>query len=101
MNQQLKSYIEDFIRDNAHKDIQSGYDLNTNCDLSKYVQDELIKNLIKLDRKDIRSLILDHAQNLIDQRILFVENQDRYSNGFLPTMDPINGELSWNKFGGV
>lgn len=100
MNQSLKSFIEDFIRDNAHKDIQSGYDLNTNFDLSKNVQDELIKNLIKLDRENIRELILDHAQTLIDQRILFVENQDRYSGGFIPKVDPVNGELSW-KFGGV
>lgn len=101
MNNQIKSFVDNFIRDHAHKDIDFGYDLAVGCDLSKNIQDDLIKSLLNLDYKTIREIILDHAQCLIDERLSFIENEDRVSNGLVKRVDPINGEIFWNKVGGL
>lgn len=100
MNNQVKSFIENFIRENAKKDILQGYDLHAYCDLSRDDQDELISNLLNLDQENIRDIILDHAQNLIDERMPFIETEDRYEKGFISQVDPINGEITLSKLGG-
>ncbi|HWY33431.1 MAG TPA: hypothetical protein VNX68_02220 [Nitrosopumilaceae archaeon] len=96
MNKPIKSFIEKFIRDNANKDNQFGYDLSTKHDLSIDAQNELIRGLIKLDKENLRQLILDHAQTLIDERILIVEAEDRYDSGLIAKIDPINGEVTFS-----
>lgn len=99
MNKPIKYFIEKFIRDNANKDINYGYDLSTKHDLSPQLQDELIQALIKLDRESLRQLILDHAQNLIDERMPIVEAEDRYESGLIGKVDPINGEVFFSMRG--
>lgn len=99
MNKEVKSFIENFIRENAHKDLL-GYDLSTGCDISSKAKDELISNLIKLDKENIREIILEYGQKLIDERLPIVETQDRYEQGLIRKVDPVNGELSY-KFGGI
>ncbi len=100
MKKDLRLFIENFIRENAKKDIESGYDLATRFDLSKKLQDELVRSIIFLDGDSIRDLILDHAQNLIDERMPIVETADLYAKGYMPSIDPINGEVVFNKVGG-
>lgn len=94
MNKDIRNFIEDFIRDNAKKDIEFGYDLTINHDLNKNQQTELINNLISLDPKNVREVILDYAQSLIDERMQIVLTQDRYELGCIKRVDPVNGEIS-------
>ncbi len=100
MNRNVKNFIEDFIRSYAKKDIEFGYDLATNCDLTYDQQTELINGLIALDKDNVRDAILDHAQNLIDERILIVLAEDRYESGCIKRVDPVNGEITINSAGG-
>ena len=100
MNKSIKSFIEKFIRQYAKKDNQFGYELSTNCDISLTTQEELIAGLIKFDRDTVRDMMLDHAQNLIDERLPIVESHDRYDQGLIGKVDQINGELTFHRIGG-
>ncbi len=78
MDKQTKSFIDGFIREHIKRDMRFGYDLHVECDISKTAQDKLINALFDLDKESIRKAVLDHAQNLIDERIIIVESEDRY-----------------------
>lgn len=93
MNKSLTSYIENnIIREYATKTVD-GYSLDVS-DLDSHEKNNLVDWLFTHD-EIIKELILDRAQELIDQRISFVESKDRYNNGYVPSIDKINGEVTW------
>ena len=100
MNKRTRIFIENFIRDYAKKDIEFGYDLATDCDLSQDQQSELINGLIEFDKESVREVILDYGQKLIDERIQLVLTQDRYEKGLIKRIDPVNGEIKITSVGG-
>jgi hypothetical protein len=95
MNTRLKSFIDNFIRENIKGDMRFGYGLHVECDISKAIQDELIKVISELDSDSVRKVILDHAQNLIDERMPIVESEDRYEIRLSKYVDRINGEVRY------
>ena len=90
----VRNYIERCLIDEyAYKSHKNGYSLDV-CDLPA---NELANFLDLLFTKDdyTRDLILDRMQDLINERIPFVECQAKYDAGYVPMQDQINGEINW------
>lgn len=90
----IKKYIERCLIDEyAYKSFKNGYSL----DVSDLPENELSNFLDMLFKHDYhtRDLILDRMQDMINERIPFVECQNKYDSGLIPVQDRINGEISW------
>jgi hypothetical protein len=98
MDRSLSSYIDNnLIREHAQK-TKDGYSLHI-VDLNNHEQENLLSWLFNHDYH-VKELILDRAQELINERIPFVESKDNYANGLYPTHDKQTGEVNWSKVGG-
>lgn len=93
----LNRYIDNCIINEYAAKKQDGYTL----DVKKLPQNEIDHFLDELMNKDmyIKELILERMQDLIDQRIPFVETYDYYDAGFIPQHDSETGEVNWVKRG--
>ncbi len=94
MNKILSSYIDtNIIDENANKKSRDGYVLDIQ-ELNEHDIDNFLTFLFKNDEA-LKELILDHMQELIDERLPIVECQDKYDAGYWPIQDRNNGEIFW------
>lgn len=93
MNSKLQLFIDTFIREHADKDPDFGYNLSVGCDLDVITADRLVKKLIELDQHRIYEMILERAQDLIDERIDEVEEEDRKEHGLETYIDSKHGDI--------
>lgn len=90
----IEQYIERILIDEyADKDFKDGYSLAVS-DIPILELENFISILFREDPIG-RDLILDRIQELIDQRLPFVESKDKYDAGFVPVLDSVNGEVKW------
>jgi hypothetical protein len=82
MNNQLRTHIDNIIR--TFNENYNSYDLEIGCDLDDKEQNILINLILQYDPENIKSVMLDYAQMLINERKLKVECLDRfpYAGGF-------------------
>lgn len=98
MNNNLKSFIDDLIRENADKSYP-GYCLCVDVDLNERQKEAVINKITTLTPEVIKNLILEHAQDLIDHRIEIVESEDRYESGIRAKIDRNHGDVIFNQVG--
>lgn len=90
----IRKYIERIlISEHAYKSFAAGYSLDV-TDLPKNEIENFLDILFEQDYHT-RDLILDRMQDLINERLPFVECQDRYEAGYVPIQDQSNGEINW------
>lgn len=90
----IRNYIEKvIINEHAYKSFHNGYSLSVS-DLPKNDLENLLDVLFKHDYHT-RDLILDRMQELIDERMPFVESQARYDAGYRPVQDQTDGSINW------
>lgn len=93
MDSLLLSYIDNnIIREYSHKTFY-GLSLQIN-DVEEKDQENFLSLLFAHD-PIARDLILDRAQQLIEERIPFVEAKENYSHGLYPIHDNQTGEVKW------
>jgi hypothetical protein len=93
MDKSLISYIDNSIIGEYAYKIEDGLCLYID-DLDNHEQENLISRLFAYDPV-IKELILDRAQELINQRLPFVESKNNYNNGLYPSHDKTTGEVKW------
>jgi hypothetical protein len=94
----IRKYVERCLIDEyAIKNLQSGYSLDIN-DLPETEIQNFLDLLFKND-PILQEAIKDRMQDLINQRISFVELQARYDSGLMPIHDKVTGEVTWSKRG--
>jgi hypothetical protein len=94
MNTYLKKYIDNqIIREYANKDLK--YYSCQLVDVPQHEQETLI-DIIAVHDAGFREAILDYVQSLINERVMIVENEDRFSEGYRAKQDPITGEQNWD-----
>ena len=97
MNKILSKYIHNIIIDeHADKEAQDGYSFNIS-DLPIYEVYNFLDMLLKYD-PSTREIILDRMQELVESELPNKESVDRYDAGFVPRIDPTNGETIWEKY---
>lgn len=90
----IKKYIERCIIDeHAYKSSKNGYSLDV-YDLPANELSNFLEVLFSND-DHTRDLILERMQDLINERLPFVECQAKYDAGYVPMQDQINGEINW------
>lgn len=93
MNKKLTSYIDkNIISQHAYKS-RDGYSLQV-CDLEENEKLHLLERMLKHDSLT-SELLLDRMQDLINERIPFVEARENISRGLRPIHDSQTGEVSW------
>jgi hypothetical protein len=94
MNNYLKKYIDNqIIREYADKSL-SRYSCQL-VDVPINEQNNLI-DVIATHDPGFRESILDYVQTMINERVMIVENEDRFSEGYRAKQDPITGEQNWD-----
>ena len=93
MDKYLKSYIDsNIIREYAYRS-KDGYYLDVS-DVPSPEQENLLDLVFNKD-PIIKELILDRLQDLINERIPYVECADNYAKGLKPSHDQNTGEVKW------
>lgn len=90
----LNRYIDRcLIDEHAIKDYLDGYSLDV-ASLPKHERLTFLQTLFEHDDV-LQEMVLDRMQELINQRLPWVESQAKYNSGLRPKHDPINGEVKW------
>lgn len=98
MNKKTQKYVDLCLIDEyADKDFTYGYSLDVTS-LPTHEQENFLDFLFENDEV-MKEIVLDRMQELIEQRIPWVESQDKYDAGFKPIVDQNNGEVSWIRRG--
>lgn len=98
MDKYLSTYIEKNLIEEYAVRTKHGYRLDI-VDLGEHEQENFISNLFAHD-EITRDLIMDRAQQLINEQLELSESKKLFDNGFTPRIDNTTGEVSWRKAGG-
>jgi|SRR5882724_394248 len=94
MTNNINSYIDhNIIDEHAFKSFRIGYSL----DVSEMPSHDLENFLDFLLQHDpvTKEIVLERMQVLVDSRLPIKECEARYSAGYVPSIDHINGETMW------
>jgi hypothetical protein len=92
-----KSYLERYIDNHIIREFSFKQNHRYFLDISdvdEYEKDMLIEKLLEHDPV-VKDLILDRIQEIINNRLPFVELEDNYERGLRPIQDRQTGELQW------
>jgi hypothetical protein len=92
MNNNVRKYIDSLIRDHVENN-SINYELSIH-DLSKHEKESFMDFIYDHD-KHFQDIVHEYLDELIYERIGFVNSEDNYNRGLKPVNDPINGEIEW------
>jgi hypothetical protein len=95
MNKQLSSYIDHNVIQEHGCKTRDGYALQV-CDLDEHEKAHLLDRMFKYDPAAI-DLLLDRMQDLINERLPFIDARENVSQGLRPIHDGQTGEVTWVK----
>ncbi len=94
MDRYGSNYINRIISDNASK---NGCILSLDVsEIGEHDQESLVSMLFKHDSVT-REIIQNRIQDLIDEKLPWIENDWNYSRGLIPLHDKQTGEVIWTK----
>jgi hypothetical protein len=90
----LSKYIDNtIIHEYADKNISQGYSLDISS-LTEHEKSNFVHMLMQHDPV-FQDQVSERMQELIEERIPFVESQDNYDSGLIPKIDKQTGEVQW------
>lgn len=94
MNKILQKYIDlNLIDEYADKDLIAGYSLDID-QISEKEQENFLDFLFKNDAI-MKEIAFERMQELINERICFIEHKDKDEAGLRTITDQNNGETIW------
>lgn len=94
MNKYIENIIDSIIRKNS-ENINGNY----YCELQSLSECEIRNLSLTLFNHDegFKDIVKDYIHDLIEQRLGFVQAEDNYHSGLVPSCNDVNGEITWNR----
>lgn len=89
MNNYLKSYIDRQLIDLYAEDNKLQLIDIPDTELTNFL------DVLAVSDPALKDLILDHAQELINDRLRFIADKNLINSGYFPDIDENTGEVSW------